>query len=125
MKKLAVLAVALVLVHPALAVKRVTVAQIEQTLAAANATHRADAELARQLGELQLTERLTDATLNKFAATAGRPIGFSGPSGKRAACDGASRCSDAARDAECGAELHAPDCFSSGKFLRNPNHQPF
>jgi VWFA-related protein len=68
MKKLAVLAIASVFTLPALAVKRVTVAQVEQSLAAANSTHRADVEVARQLGEIELTERLTDATLNKFAA---------------------------------------------------------
>lgn len=67
MKKLAAFALALLMAHPALAAKRVTVAQLDQTLAAANAAHRPDADLARQLGEIELNERLTDTTLNRLA----------------------------------------------------------
>ena len=52
----------------AAAAKRVTVAQLEQSLTSGVAAHRADIEMARQLGELELTERLTEATLNRFAA---------------------------------------------------------
>lgn len=51
---------------PAVAVKRVTVAQLEQTLATNLAAHREDIEIARRLGELELTERLTGAELNQL-----------------------------------------------------------
>lgn len=54
---------------PAVAAKRITVAQLEQSLASGAAAHRADIELARQLNELELTERLTEAALNRFAAS--------------------------------------------------------
>ena len=47
--------------------KHVTVAQLEQALTAANSAHRADAEIARQIGGLELSERLTDATAERLA----------------------------------------------------------
>ena len=55
-------------VLPATAARRVTVEQLEQSLAADEATHRPDALVARQLADLELSERLTDATLNRFAS---------------------------------------------------------
>jgi VWFA-related protein len=54
-------------VFPAVAAKRVTVAQLEHSLAADSASHRADADVAHRLAELELSERLTDATLDRFA----------------------------------------------------------
>ncbi len=48
--------------------KRVTVAQLEQALTAAHTAHRPDAEIARQIDGLELSERLTDANLNRLAA---------------------------------------------------------
>jgi VWFA-related protein len=48
--------------------KRITVAQLEQALTAAHAAHRPDADIARQIGSLELSERLTEATLNRLAA---------------------------------------------------------
>jgi VWFA-related protein len=63
---LLVLAAATVL--PATAARRVTVAQLEQALAADQIAHRADAEIARQLSDFELSERLTDITLAHFAA---------------------------------------------------------
>jgi VWFA-related protein len=48
--------------------KRVTVAQLEQALTAAHTAHRPDAEIARQMGGLELSERLTEVTLNRLAA---------------------------------------------------------
>jgi VWFA-related protein len=48
--------------------KRVTVAQLEQAVTAARTAHRPDAEIARQIGGLELSERLTEATLNRLAA---------------------------------------------------------
>jgi VWFA-related protein len=68
MRKLILLALAALLVLPASAAKRVTVEQLEQALAADSAAHRDDAEVARQLGELELSERLTGATLARFSA---------------------------------------------------------
>ncbi len=48
--------------------KRVTVAQLEQVLTAAHTAHRPDAEIARQIDGLELSERLTETTLNRLAA---------------------------------------------------------
>jgi len=68
MRRLILPALAALLVLPAGAAKRVTVEQLEQALAADSAAHRDDAEAARQLGELELSERLTGATLARFNA---------------------------------------------------------
>jgi VWFA-related protein len=54
---------------PALCARRTTVAQLEEALAADVATHRADAEVARQVSEMELTERLTQRMLGHVAAT--------------------------------------------------------
>ena len=62
------LALVAVMALTAYAARRVTVEQLEQTLTAAIAAHTADAEMVRQIGALELSERLTDATLNRFAA---------------------------------------------------------
>jgi VWFA-related protein len=51
----------------AVAAKRVTVAQLEQTLASASAAHKPDAEIARQIGSVELSERLTEATLTRLS----------------------------------------------------------
>ena len=49
------------------AAKRVSVAQLEQSLAAANAAHKADAEVARQIASVELSEQLTEVTLNRLS----------------------------------------------------------
>jgi VWFA-related protein len=54
---------------PANAARRVTVSQLEQILASATAAHRSDAETAKQMGELELTERLSQSTLDRVAST--------------------------------------------------------
>jgi type II secretory pathway pseudopilin PulG len=84
---LILLALVAVMALPAYAARRVTVEQLEQTLTAAFDAHTADAEMARQIGALELSERLTDAALNRLTvqhsqpprgpgpATASRPIG--------------------------------------------------
>ena len=41
------------------AAKRGTVAQLDQALTAAYAEHKADADIARQIGNMELSERLT------------------------------------------------------------------
>jgi VWFA-related protein len=50
-------------------VRRVTVAQLEEAVAAGETEHRADLDFARQIGELELTEQLTERTLVHFAAS--------------------------------------------------------
>jgi hypothetical protein len=64
---LALAAVAL----PAGAAKRVTVAQLEQALTAAGAAHKPDLEMMRQIGEMELSERLTEDTLGRLNAKLG------------------------------------------------------
>jgi VWFA-related protein len=54
-------------VLPALAAKRVTVAQLEQLLVEESAARRADPDIAHRVADLELTERLTDSTLDRFA----------------------------------------------------------
>ena len=54
------------LAHPAGAGTRVTVAQLDQALTAAIAAHKPDAEIARQIASLELSERLTEASLNRL-----------------------------------------------------------
>jgi len=53
---------------PATAAKRETVAQLEQTLTAAYASHKQDAEIARQISGMELSERLTRDTLRRFSS---------------------------------------------------------
>jgi hypothetical protein len=53
---------------PASAAKRVTVAQLEQVVTADAASHKPDADMVRQFGGMELTERLTDATLDRLTA---------------------------------------------------------
>lgn len=55
-------------VLPAAAARRVTVAQLEKTLESANSAHKPDAEIARQIGGLELAERLTEPTLDRLKA---------------------------------------------------------
>jgi hypothetical protein len=51
------------------ATKRVSVVQLEQALTAAQSAHKPDADIARQIGEFELSERLTGATLNRLSAS--------------------------------------------------------
>ena len=62
------LALVAALALPAYAAKRVTVEQLQQILSATIAAHTVEADIVRQISELELTERLTDAALNRFAA---------------------------------------------------------
>jgi hypothetical protein len=63
MRRLALLLTLTGFVLPAFGAKRVTVDQLEQTLLAAHTLQ--DAEVARQLSDLELTERLTTAKLDR------------------------------------------------------------
>ena len=67
MRKLILAGMLAVMALPAGAAKRVTVAQLEQILAAETADHRADADTARKIGDLELTERLTEVGLSRIA----------------------------------------------------------
>jgi VWFA-related protein len=67
MRRLIVIGLMAAMALPAVAAKRVTVAQLEQSLAADAASHRVDENVAHRLGDLELSERLTDATLDRFA----------------------------------------------------------
>src|ERR1035438_9181316 len=68
MRRLILLGLAVAMALPAGAARHVTVARLEQTLAAAIVEHRTDAEVAREIGSLELSERLTDTSLNRLAA---------------------------------------------------------
>jgi len=67
MHRLIPIALMAAMVLPAVAAKRVTVAQLQQSLAADTASHRADADTAHHLADFELSERLTDATLGRLA----------------------------------------------------------
>jgi VWFA-related protein len=63
------MALSLVLVwamSPAWGAKRVTVAQLEQILTADAAAHKPDIETAKQIGGIELSERLTDGELSRL-----------------------------------------------------------
>ena len=68
MRRLILLGLMAVMVLPAGAAKRITVAQLEQLLTAATAAHRADDAFAFQIALLELSERLTPATLGRIEA---------------------------------------------------------
>jgi VWFA-related protein len=53
---------------PAIGSRRVTVSQLEEALSSAIVAHRPDLEISRQVGTFEMTERLTDITLDRFAA---------------------------------------------------------
>jgi VWFA-related protein len=69
MRRLMLLVFLALLMPYAGAAKRVTVAQLEQALTAAQTAHKPDPEIARQIGGLELSERLTEATLNRLTAS--------------------------------------------------------
>jgi hypothetical protein len=69
MRKLILLGLLVAVVRPVHAAKHVTVTQLEKTFAEAAAKHKADDELARQFGEFELTERLTDASRDRISAS--------------------------------------------------------
>lgn len=68
MRRWIVLVFLMTVTFPAGAAKRVTVAQLEKTLDSAITGHKSDAELARHIGTLELSERLTDVTLDGLKA---------------------------------------------------------
>jgi VWFA-related protein len=68
MRRLILLVFLASLASTAGASKRVTVAQLEQALMAAHAAHKPDADIARQIAGLELSELLTEATLDRLTA---------------------------------------------------------
>jgi VWFA-related protein len=66
LRRLILLVALAALAHPAGAGTRITVAQLDQALTAAIAAHKPDAEIARQIASLELSERLTEASLNRL-----------------------------------------------------------
>jgi VWFA-related protein len=68
MRRLILLGLLAAMVLPAGATKLVTVAQLEQELAADSAAHRSDTDVSLRLGVLKLTERLTDTGLKRMTA---------------------------------------------------------
>ena len=68
MRRLILLALLAVLAIPAGAAEQVTVERLEQALAAADAAHRTDADIAQQLSGMELTERLSMARQARLKA---------------------------------------------------------
>ena len=68
MRRLMLFGLIAMMALPALGAKRVTVLQLREKLTAGNAANRSDVDMARQIGDLELTERLTQETLDHFAA---------------------------------------------------------
>src|SRR5580698_5267821 len=58
---------------PALAARRMTVEQLQQTLAAAQAAHRKDEELVGQLADVELTARVNSEQLQQWLASSPGP----------------------------------------------------
>jgi VWFA-related protein len=68
LRRLILLVVLAGLAYPAGAGMRVTVAQLDQALTAALAAHKPDAEIARQIATMELSEQLTEASLERLKA---------------------------------------------------------
>ncbi|KAA6457953.1 VWA domain-containing protein [Acidobacteria bacterium AB60] len=68
MRKVVLLAFIAALALTARAARRTSVVQLEEFLSAATAEHRADADIAHQIGGWEMSERLTQATLDRLAA---------------------------------------------------------
>jgi len=66
MRRLSFLGILLVLAAPTWALKHMTVAQLEESLTAADAKHRSDAQMMRQLSSIVLSERLTEVSLARI-----------------------------------------------------------
>jgi hypothetical protein len=81
MRRWWVLSLLMVVALPAWPAKRVSAAQLEQILSGLAAAHKADPDVAREIGFLEPSERISDATLDRLnrAAASRRPILFSRP----------------------------------------------
>lgn len=65
MRRWSILGLLAIIVLPSWAAKRVSVAQLEQALAALG--HRTDAETAKQIGTLETSERISETTLDRLS----------------------------------------------------------
>ena len=70
---LAILLALAAIPFPACAAKRMTVEQLQQTLAAAQSSHRKDDDLVQQLAEVELTSRVTPAALQQLLTASAGP----------------------------------------------------
>jgi len=68
-RKSVLMALLALAVLPSGATRHLTVEQLEKTLASSVAKHRADAEMMKEFGDFDLTERLTDATRNRITTS--------------------------------------------------------
>ncbi|MFZ1015444.1 MAG: VWA domain-containing protein [Terracidiphilus sp.] len=68
MRRLILFGLLAALALPAAAARRVSVTQLDAILASDEAVHRTDLEVAQQIGDLAMTERLTGRALGRFAA---------------------------------------------------------
>src|SRR5450631_1394143 len=66
MRRLILLAILASTTLPSVAAKRVTVAQLEQFLSSPNGVKKSDADLAHQISDMELSERLTEITLARL-----------------------------------------------------------
>ncbi len=69
MRRLLSLALLSLITLHCVAAKRVSVSQLEQTLASDNTAHKPDAEIAHQINSMELSERLTESTLARLTAS--------------------------------------------------------
>jgi hypothetical protein len=69
MRKLILLCLMSAVALPASATRHLTVAELEKTLASSVAHHHTDADMVREFGDFDLTERLTDATRKRICET--------------------------------------------------------
>ena len=67
MRQVLILALLGMMALPSLAGRRMSVAQLEQTLNADSDRHKPDAEIARQVRMIELSERLTDPTFDRLS----------------------------------------------------------
>ena len=68
-RRLAAFCILAAFAHPAWATKRISVAQLQQIIEAADEAHRSDSSTAQQLGDVSLTERLSPAALRALEAS--------------------------------------------------------
>jgi hypothetical protein len=69
MRKVILLGLLAIAALPASAARHLTVAQLEKTLAASAAKHRADSDMVREFGDFVLTERISDEARKRICET--------------------------------------------------------
>ena len=66
MRRLLVVALLVSMALPSLALKRAPVSQLEEMLIELHSAHKQDGEISRQIGGMELSERLSDGTLDRL-----------------------------------------------------------